>query len=409
MMMHSSPYSTASARDHIEDPRTRPAVAVAVACIALFTDMLVYGLAIPVLPLLPATVAAGPAATGILFAGYAAAMIVVTPVAGRMVDRAGPRRPLLIGLVGLAVATLLFAAGGPYWLLVLARVLQGVAAGMSWVAGLSLIAAVTPLATRGRWMGVAMSTVSLGVLVGPPLAGLLVQSFGVTAPFLLAAAVALADGVVRLLLVRGAERATDDSAGPLTVLRVPGSWAVVGAVVLGAATIAAIEPVLPLHLAEQYGTGPLALGLLFALAVITGAVANPLVGALVGRADARVLVGIGVTTSALALAGLSLSQHSWQVWASMAVLGASNAFLLAPATTLIGGQGENSTPPALGGAYALFNLAYATGLMLGPLLAGTLTDIVGVPVALAVTAVVVVAGGAALRGLPSAVSSGPAR
>jgi len=63
-------------------PRTRSATAVAVACVALFTDMLVFGLAIPVLPLLPATVAAGPAATGALFAGNAAAMILVTPVAG---------------------------------------------------------------------------------------------------------------------------------------------------------------------------------------------------------------------------------------------------------------------------------------------------------------------------------------
>ena len=87
----------------------RPAVAITVACIALFTDMLVYGLAIPVLPLLPATVQAGPAATGVLFAGYAAATVVVTPIAGRWVDRVGPRRPLLIGLVGLAAATMLVA------------------------------------------------------------------------------------------------------------------------------------------------------------------------------------------------------------------------------------------------------------------------------------------------------------
>jgi DHA1 family solute carrier family 18 vesicular amine transporter 1/2 len=215
-----------------------------------------------------------------LFAGYAAAMIVVTPVAGRLVDRTGPRQPLLICLVGLAAATLLFAVGGPYWLLVLARLLQGVAAGMSWVAGLSLIAAVTPFATRGRSMGLAMSMVSLGVLIGPPLAGLLVENFGVRAPFLLAAGFALADGAARLLLVRDCVRVTDDPAGPLTVLRVPGSWSVVGAVILGAATIAAIEPVLPLHLTQQYGTGALGLGLglLFALAVVAGAVINPLVG-----------------------------------------------------------------------------------------------------------------------------------
>jgi MFS transporter, DHA1 family, solute carrier family 18 (vesicular amine transporter), member 1/2 len=58
---------------------TRSAIAITVASVALFTDMLVYGLAIPVLPLLPATTAAGPAATGLLFAGYATAMLLSPP------------------------------------------------------------------------------------------------------------------------------------------------------------------------------------------------------------------------------------------------------------------------------------------------------------------------------------------
>ena len=123
--------SSPSAPERAVGRQRRPGAALIVAYIALFTDMFVYGLAIPVLPLLPATVQAGPAATGVLFAGYAAATIVVAPFAGRLVDRAGQRRPLLIGLLGLAAATVLFAVGGPYWLFVVARVLQGAAAGMS--------------------------------------------------------------------------------------------------------------------------------------------------------------------------------------------------------------------------------------------------------------------------------------
>jgi MFS transporter, DHA1 family, solute carrier family 18 (vesicular amine transporter), member 1/2 len=375
--------------------RTRPAAALTVACVALFTDMLVYGIAIPVLPLLPATVEAGPAATGALFAAYAAAMILVTPLAGRLVDRRGPRTPLLIGLVGLAAATLLFSVGEPFWLLVVARTLQGVAAGMSWVAGLALIAAVTPFETRGRSMGLAMSMISVGVLVGPPLAGLLVENFGTRAPFLLAAGLALADGVVRLLLVRGQERATDDTAGPLTVLRVRGSWPVVGATAIGAGTIAAVEPVLPLHVTEQFNTGALGLGLIFAVAVVAGALLNPLVGSLLGRVNARILVAVGVVVSALALLGLAAAQQIWQVWVGMAALGVSNAFILAPATTLIGPQGMNANPPALGGAYALANLAYSAGLMLGPLLAGAGTDLVGFGGALSILAAVVIVVGIA--------------
>lgn len=382
--------------------RTRPAIAVTVACIALFTDMLIYGLAIPVLPLLPATVHAGAAATGVLFAGYAAAMILITPLAGRLVDRFGARRPLLVGLVGLASATVLFAVGSPYSLLVLARVLQGGAAGMSWVAGLSLIAAVTPVETRGRSMGLAMSMVSLGVLIGPPLAGLIVEHFGVRAPFYLAAALAFGDGVARVLLVRGSPRAAEDPGGALAVLRVRGSASVLGTVVLGAGTLAVIEPVLPLHLLQQNGTSQLGIGLLFAISVVTGALINPLVGSRVGHTDARVLIGIGGLTSAAALVGVAVSHHTWQVAVSMLILGGSNAFLLAPAITLIGFQGRNANPPTLGGAYAAFNLAYAGGLMIGPLLAGIGTDLAGFTTAItAIGAFVAVVGFTATIRLPT--------
>ena len=138
---------------------TTPARALVVSSAALFTDMLVHGLAVPVLPRLPAVVGAGSAATGVLFASYAAAMIIATLFAGRVVDRHGPRTPLLIGLGGLAAATLLFATGGPYWLLMVARLAQGIAGGMSWVAALCLIAATTPMEKRGQSMGVALSTI----------------------------------------------------------------------------------------------------------------------------------------------------------------------------------------------------------------------------------------------------------
>ena len=85
--------------------------ATAVAGAILFTDMLLQGLAIPVLPLLPSVVRQGAAATGVLFASYAVAMVIATLFAGRMVDRRGAKGLLVTGLIVLAVATLLFATG----------------------------------------------------------------------------------------------------------------------------------------------------------------------------------------------------------------------------------------------------------------------------------------------------------
>lgn len=374
-----------------------PARALLVGSTALFTDMLVHGLAVPVLPLLPAVVDAGAVATGVLFSSYAAAMIVSTLFAGRIVDRYGAKTPLLIGLVGLAAATLLFATGGPYWILLVARIAQGVAGGMSWVASLSLIAAHTDMERRGQAMGIALSTITVGVLVGPPLAGFLVEQFGPAAPFLVAAVVALADGVLRIVLVKDSPPVTDDTAGPLAVLRVPGSASIVIAIFVGAAVLSGVEPVLPVHL----GAGALTIGLLFGIASLAAIIANPIVGRYVTRC-ARLLVGIGIVAVVAALGFIAIAVELWQTGIAMAMLGISSALLLAPATTMISEQGYRSKPPTLGGSFALYNLAYAGGLAAGPLLTGFGVQQVGFTSALVIAAgFLATLGTAALLKLPT--------
>ena len=374
-----------------------PARATAVAGAILFTDMLLQGLAIPVLPLLPAVAERGAAATGVLFASYAVAMVIATLFAGRMVDRRGAKGLLVTGVIVLAIATLLFATGGPYWLLMVARLAQGIAGGMSWVAALCLIAATTPMEKRGQSMGVALSTITLGVLVGPPLAGLLVEHFGTASPFLFAAAVAVVDGAMRIILVKGSPRVTDDVAGPLAVLRVPGSFSIVLAVVVGAAVLSGVEPVLPVHLKAS----SLTVGLLFGLAVLASITANPIVGRFVAAVSPRLFVGSGVVAAATALVVIGAADEMWQTSAGMVLLGASSALLLTPSTTLISQQGSRSVPPTLGGSFALYNLAYAGGLAGGPLLTGFAVQRAGFAAAMAVAATVLAGLGiAAVARLP---------
>ena len=353
-----------------------PGRATAVAAAVLFTDMLLHGLAIPVLPLLPAVLEQGSAATGILFASYAVAMIVSTLFAGRIVDRRGPKRPLVAGLVVLTGATLLFSAGGPYWLLLLARFAQGIAGG--------IIAATTGFERRGQMMGVALSTISLGVLVGPPLAGFLVDAFGAASPFYVAAAVAALDLAALLCLVPGSPRQTDDPAGPLAVLKVPGSSAIVVTIAIGAAVLAAVQPVLPGHLGGRASST--AIGLLFGVAALAGIVANPVVGRFVAGTSPRVLIGAGVAMVAAALLVIGWAGNLWQTGVGMALLGISSALLLAPATTLMSEQGFRSQPPTLGGSFALYNLAYAAGLAAGPLLTGFGVQEVGFAAAMVIAA-----------------------
>lgn len=379
-----------------------PVRATAVAGAVLFTDMLLEGLAIPVLPLLPAVVEQGEAATGILFSSYAAAMIVATLFTGRVVDRRGPKGPLLTELIVLVAATLLFATGGPYWLLLVARFVQGIAGGIAWVAALSLIAAATGIEKRGQMMGIAMSTVTLGVLAGPPLGGFLVDAFGPASPFLIAAAVAIVDIALLLALIPGSPpRQSDDTAGPFTVLRVRGSVSIVAAIGVGAAVLAAVQPVLPGRIGEQSSASAI-IGVLFGTAALAGIIANPIVGHLMTSTTPRLLVGAGIVAVAAALLVIGWSAELWQIGIGMGLLGLSSAMLLAPATTLISEQGFRSEPPTLGGSFALYNLAYAAGLTIGPLLTGFGVQQTGFTTAMAITALVfAVLGGVALVRLPA--------
>ena len=166
-----------------------------VASLALFTDALLYGLAVPVLPLLASDQGASTVGVGLLFAAYAAALLACTPIAGLAVDRLGTRSTMLAGLGALAAATLGLVVVEAPGLLVAARALQGAGAAVTWTASLALIAETHPPETRGPAMGIALSAVGVGVLAGPPLGGALADWLGPQAPFLLGAAVAIADAI----------------------------------------------------------------------------------------------------------------------------------------------------------------------------------------------------------------------
>lgn len=343
---------------------TKPVHALIVAMAALFTDTLLAGLAAPILPLLPAVVNAGPTWTGILFSSYAVSMVIATLLTGRVVDRYGPKTPLLVGLVGMGLATFLFAIGQPFWLLLIARMAQGVSGGISWVAALALIAATTPIERRGRAMGLAISATSLGFLVGPPLAGIMATNWGTASPFILAGLVAIGDGILRVVLIKDAALPDDDTGGPRAVLAVAGSWSIVLVVMIGAALPAAIQPLLPQHLHIDEFT----VGLLYSAMGVAVIIFNPIAGSLVGRVRVQWLVGFGVLVGAGALLILANSQALLPGTVATVLIGISGCFALTPATTLISNQGQRANPPTLGGSFSLNNLAYAAGLAIGPLL-----------------------------------------
>jgi DHA1 family tetracycline resistance protein-like MFS transporter len=168
-------------------------------------DMLGFGIVMPVLPQLimelghlPVDSAAVYA--GWLGAGYAAMQFVFAPVIGNLADRFGRRPVLLASLLGYGMDYAVMGFAPTLAWLVIGRIGAGIT-GASWSAAYAYIADITPPEKRAANFGLMGMAFGFGFIVGPAIGGLL-GTIGPRVPFYAAAALALLNFLVGLLVLR---------------------------------------------------------------------------------------------------------------------------------------------------------------------------------------------------------------
>jgi hypothetical protein len=95
----------------------------------------------------------------------------------------------------------MFMLAPVYWLMALARIIQGVSSTFVWTVGLALLCDTTPESRVGQQLGLAMTGLSAGVVVAPPIGGALFQKLGFHAPFIFSIGIVLIDLLGRLLVI----------------------------------------------------------------------------------------------------------------------------------------------------------------------------------------------------------------
>lgn len=138
-----------------------------------------------------------------LLAVYAGASCAASPITGVLSDKLSSTRklPFLLGLIMLALATVLLALGQSVAILALARFLQGTSGGIVWTIGIAIIKDSVDQENLGKTMGTVFSFVSVAGLFSPILGGVIYAKAGYGGVFGLGIGLVAIDFVLRFLMI----------------------------------------------------------------------------------------------------------------------------------------------------------------------------------------------------------------
>ncbi len=159
--------------------------------VALVANIAATGSRVAV-PLLAVKLEASSMAVGIILAGYAVVPIFVAISIGRWVDRSGTRIPLRIATTGLGMGLLLPWLFPSIWALGACAAMVGLFMAVIYICMQHSAGALSDTSTRMRIFSQLSVAQSGASLIGPPLTGVLIDTFGHGAAFLAMGAIALA-------------------------------------------------------------------------------------------------------------------------------------------------------------------------------------------------------------------------
>lgn len=373
---------------------------------------------------------------------YNYGLLIIEAVWGILADRTKDRRtPMLLGLILLLAATFLLCFMNSVTMLVIGRVFQGMTSSLTWSVGLALVVDTVPSDSLGKYMGWVGIAVSLATLSSPLLGGVVYGKGGYYQVWAMCFAIVGGDIVLRLLVIEkkyavkwlgdnsadtkpqdttpqaesipldssvqqpaDAEAAsqtthTDNPEDYSTVTKQL-NWhriaslfrnarflAALWGTVIEASILTAFDSTLPLFVKATFGWNSIGAGLAF-LPLILPTFLGPLVGMLCDRIGPRWPTTFGFIFAVPFLVCVRFVTENTMsdkvlLCGLLVGVGISITCCFGPLTAEItwtveeGVQDQDTKPIAF--AYAMYNVAFSAGALIGPLLGGFVNEHRGWP------------------------------
>lgn len=338
----------------------------------LFMTSFGFGVILPILPFYALAHGATPADLGMLTATFAGMSLIFSPIMGKLADRFGRKKILMVGTGGFVIGYLVFAFTDSLAMAFVARAIEGIAAAAIFPACISLLSDFTTEQQRGKAMGLVGMTFSLGFIIGPAIGGL-AAGISVQAAFLLSAFMALLNFASVSVQIKEPQEKKDSrgivqqEVSLLEHLTSPIVFLFLGSF-MTAFMIGGLDATLAIYTADRMGFSSPQIGLIFTYIGVLIMVMQFAAGGLVNRFGELKLIPMGLLLSGAGFFLLTFT-HDWlTILFPLAVFVMGNALVFPSVNSLITKKVVGKRGAVLG----LLSSFQSLGQMIGPLLGGFL-------------------------------------
>jgi len=349
--------------------------ALLVLSLAVFSTMVGNGMVIPFLPLYVQQFGVSEFGAGLLFSVHAATRTVILPFVGRLSERWERKNFLLIGIVFYTLSSLAYMPAGNLAAFILIMVVHGTATAVVHPIAMAYVGDLAPKGQEGTYSGY-INTALLGGIAGGPLLGGVIKdlssmetNFWGMAAFSFFALILMMAFLPKVDGGKGRERnATASMWGLFTCRPIVGVACFRFGYALSNALTWVFLPLLATHMLPLSTTQ---VGVLISVSVLVSTLMQSPCGRLADRMKKSHLIGVGGLVSSVVLAAFPWATGFWHLLILNILVGAAYG-LAFPAHVAL--AMEHARGYGMGTVMSLLMLAHGVGMMIGPVLFGSIAD-----------------------------------
>lgn len=357
-------------------------VTVFAVAFSMFVDAMSYGVIVPLLPIYSDKILnLSNSLISFFVATYAIGLLVFVPFVNLISKRIGNKHALVLGGFLLILSSLIFPIANSFEVLLFARFLQGASAAITWTCGLSLVAQSVHPQHRSTALATAMVGVSVGHLIGAPVAGFLYELGGLNFPFWGVALFSLISSSLilcmkknnELFLEKGKYKNFDFVKLSMKNKTLIGLSVIV---LLESFMLSYLEPSLSLIASRNFNANSETIGLLFGTQVLALAIFSPIAAKLADKFGKIQIIPFGIFFSGIIFISMSYTQNLSTYFILMGILGVACAFSISPVLSAFADEIDKTEMKGLYHiAYGFLNFIYSLGMILGPSFGFFMNDI----------------------------------